>query len=113
MGCQKFLLTCGFGWKVLILVLINPENPLLSLSLGGPLLQLAKFDVSCIKWCTMHVINLGILGNLNGGCMILGASAEHNVFFDLSIEFISPMAQFLISFKIIRISKIEPYNKAG
>ena len=47
-GCQKLLLTCGFGWKVLILVLINPENPLLSLSPGRPLVTVGKI------WRIMH-----------------------------------------------------------
>ena len=63
-----------------VMVPINPENSLSFLSLLGPLLYLEKFDVSCIKWCSMHVINLGILGNLNGGCVILGECFEHNHF---------------------------------
>lgn len=34
-------------------------------------MRVKKFHVHCIKWCTMHVVNLGLLHALNGGAMSL------------------------------------------
>ena len=33
----------------------------------GPLLQIYGFHPGCIRWCTMHALNLGILFTVNGG----------------------------------------------
>lgn len=38
---------------------------------GGPLVNLRKFNIQCIKWCTMHTLNLGLLMGLNGGALML------------------------------------------
>ena len=32
----------------------------------GPLLQLPNFHPSCIRWCLMHVLHLGLLFTANG-----------------------------------------------
>ena len=36
-------------------------------ALPGPLLQIYGFHPGCIRWCTMHALNLGILFTVNGG----------------------------------------------
>lgn len=37
-----------------------------------PLINAPGFEVSMIKWCSMHCVNLGILQNLNGSlCSLL------------------------------------------
>ena len=68
-----------FTWPCIYYILSHrgfwisqPWNP--ASQSQGPLLQLKKFNVSCIKWCMMHVINLGILMSLNGGALILGST---------------------------------------
>ena len=40
--------------------------------LWGPLIRLKKFDISILKPCSMHVLNLGLLYASNGACLILG-----------------------------------------
>ncbi|CAL1126268.1 unnamed protein product [Cladocopium goreaui] len=36
-----------------------------------PLLQIYGFHPGCIRWCTMHALNLGILFTVNGGGLML------------------------------------------
>ena len=43
----------------------------------GPLVLLEKFDISTIKWCTMHCLNLGLLMSLCGGILILGITSPN------------------------------------
>ena len=38
----------------------------------GPLLAVKHFDISCIKICSMHCLNLGLLYTSNGGSLIHG-----------------------------------------
>ena len=40
----------------------------------GPLVNLKKFNVYCIKWCTMHAMNLGLTMPANGGSLTPGRS---------------------------------------
>ena len=35
----------------------------------SPLILLRAFDVSCITWCSLHNLNLGLLWTLNGGTL--------------------------------------------
>ena len=42
--------------------------------LWGPLLTITGFHVGCLKWCIMHVVNLGILFSVNAGALSLAAS---------------------------------------
>ena len=47
-----------------------------------PLILLRKFHVSCICWCSLDNLNLGLLWTMNGGTLAL--LLEMNVYGDLS-----------------------------
>ena len=47
-----------------------------------PLVLLRRFDISCIKWCSLHNVNLGILWTINGGSLVY--LVEKNVYGDLN-----------------------------
>ena len=49
-----------------------------------PLILLRQFDVSCITWCSLHNLNLGLLWTINGGGLV--CLLEMNVFGNLSAE---------------------------
>ena len=48
-----------------------------------PLILLRQFDVSCISWCLLHNVNLGLLWTINGGC--LADLIEMNAFGNLAV----------------------------
>ncbi|CAJ1354698.1 unnamed protein product, partial [Effrenium voratum] len=37
----------------------------------GPYLKLRFFDVSTLKHCTLHILNLGLCAVANGGCLLM------------------------------------------
>lgn len=41
---------------------------------SGPLLNLDFFDVNILKHCTLHILNLGLLGVSNGSALQLGST---------------------------------------
>ena len=41
---------------------------------SGPLLALDFFDVNLLKHCTLHILNLGLLGVSNGSALQLGST---------------------------------------
>ena len=46
-----------------------------------PLILLRRFNVSCLQWCSLHNVNLGLLWTINGACLLY--LVETNVYGDV------------------------------
>ena len=46
-----------------------------------PIILLRRFSVSCLAWCSLHNVNLGLLWTINGGC--LQYLLENNIYGNL------------------------------
>ena len=44
---------------------------------AGPLIKLRNFDLSYVRWCAMHTLNLGVLQYLVGSALRTLAADNH------------------------------------
>lgn len=85
--CNSLMSSKGYKYNIILCFFSTPSAMikflLLSFTMGldvricfhanpGPLVNLRAFSIDIVKWCSMHVLNLGILFRINGGCLTLG-----------------------------------------
>lgn len=70
---------CSIFWSVFIsfkFIVVAPSTFLWWLA-RGPLLAVKHWDLFCIKSCSMHCLNLGLVYTANGGVLMPGPTCMH------------------------------------